>query len=129
MPGRKWTAEQKSFYRSWRSYYPSLVYARNDPHTLGVAIDHAVQDGRHQSDQLLQQLPGKRSTALCGQDVAVREGPAAAQVLRPAQRFDGVFDQGPLSASQAPVCSPQPQERVANLERELEEQRRARRPP
>ena len=43
VPGRKWTAEQKSFYRSWRNYYPSLAYARNDPHTLEVAIDHAAR--------------------------------------------------------------------------------------
>ena len=30
-PGRKWTVEQRKFFRSWRNYYPSLAYAREDP--------------------------------------------------------------------------------------------------
>jgi hypothetical protein len=42
-PGRKWMVEQRKFFRSWRNYYPSLAYARNDPDTLYVAIDHAAR--------------------------------------------------------------------------------------
>ena len=42
-PGRKWSTEQRNFYRSWHNYYPSLAYARNDPDTLYVAIDHAAR--------------------------------------------------------------------------------------
>ena len=41
--GRKWTVGQRKFFRSWRNYYPSLAYARNDPETLYVAIDHAAR--------------------------------------------------------------------------------------
>jgi hypothetical protein len=43
VPGRKWTVEQRKFFKSWRNYYPSLAYARNDPDTLYVAIDHAAR--------------------------------------------------------------------------------------
>jgi len=42
-PGRKRTPEQRNFFRSRRNYYPSLAYARNDPGTLYVAIDHAAR--------------------------------------------------------------------------------------
>ena len=42
-PGRKWTVEQRMFFRSWRNLLPSLAYARDDPGTLYVAIDHAAR--------------------------------------------------------------------------------------
>ena len=40
---RNWTLEQRKLYRAWHNYYPTLAYARNDPKTFYVAIDHAAR--------------------------------------------------------------------------------------
>jgi hypothetical protein len=40
---RSWTLEQRRHYRAWHNYYPTLAYARNDPKTFYVAIDHAAR--------------------------------------------------------------------------------------
>jgi hypothetical protein len=69
-PGQKWTVEQRKFFRSWRNYYPSLAYARNDPDTLYLAIDHAARktemnqvrerDERRKAEPPLLRLPSAR---------------------------------------------------------------------
>ena len=40
---RNWTPEQRKLYRAWHNYYLTLAYARNDPKTFYVAIDHAAR--------------------------------------------------------------------------------------
>ena len=40
---RHWTPEQRELFRAWHNYYPTLAYARNDPKTIYVAVDHAAR--------------------------------------------------------------------------------------
>src|SRR6516165_2516858 len=40
---RHWTPEQRQLFRAWHNYYPTLAYARNDPKTIYVAVDHAAR--------------------------------------------------------------------------------------
>jgi hypothetical protein len=38
-----WSEERRRSFALWRNHYPSLAYARGDPHTFYVPIDHAAQ--------------------------------------------------------------------------------------
>jgi hypothetical protein len=39
---RRWNEQSRRSFKLWRNYYPSLAYARGDPHTAYVPIDRAA---------------------------------------------------------------------------------------
>ena len=104
---RNWTPEQRKLYRAWHNYYPTLAYARNDPKTFYVAIDHAArmagmsQCGFYNRYLLSRELPYVVMSLWHGKGQRRQKSFIQRGVLLE------VLSKG-LCQGEAPICAPKP---------------------